>query len=100
MQTIQYSTISDASKTTVYKTGRYLGYLIVLLTFILLGYIMRQEFNANAVYSTCMAGHYDTTADLEQRCGDIQDKYGYEFLCNDTTGLDPYVYSQCWVEKV
>lgn len=44
------------------------------------------------VYDACISAHYETNGASEKRCGDLQDKYNIEFLC-DQTGTD------CWVEQ-
>lgn len=43
------------------------------------------------VYAACMEAHYETDGASEQHCGDLQDKYNIEFLCNQTG-------TECWTE--
>ena len=46
---------------------------------------------AQEVYAACMQAHFETDGPSEQHCGDLQDKYNIEFLC-DRTGAN------CWTE--
>lgn len=45
------------------------------------------------VYSTCMASR-NGDRKTERQCGDVQDRYKYEFLCD---GIEAS--SSCWVER-
>lgn len=46
---------------------------------------------AAEVYAACMQAHYETDGPSEQHCGDLQDRYNIEFLCDQTS-------THCWTE--
>lgn len=49
---------------------------------------------ATLVYNTCMQSRGLNDGATEERCGQLQDQYKYEFLCTDITAD-----AGCWVEK-
>lgn len=49
---------------------------------------------ATMVYKACMSSRFENNGASEQKCGDMQDYYKYEFLCEDITPE-----AGCWVEK-
>jgi len=71
----------------------YIVYAVALLFIVLLaGYIARPISPAEKVYNVCWKQHFETNGWGEAYCGELQDQYKIEFLCNKTG-------DKCWTEK-
>lgn len=71
---------------------------LLLLVGFVFGTALNQAATANAeriVFEACNQSRLVIDGELEQRCGDLQDKYGIEFLCEFNNGK---VSNRCWTE--
>ena len=69
--------------------------IIVLLTAILVvGYIDKPVNPIEKTLSVCNQAHKEINSFSENYCGELQDQYNLEFLCNDDRPS-----SHCWVES-
>lgn len=70
--------------------------ILAVIVGIVFGLILNQAATDNAkrqVYAVCNSARLEIDGGSEQRCGDIQDRLGVEFLCTDTSaGIN------CWTE--
>lgn len=90
MRVIQYSTLHKKRVKTMKLD--YTVYLAGFIAFAFCGYILIQELQASRVYAVCIAAHHEVSGESEEACGNMQDKYHYEFLCSRI--------GNCWVEKI
>lgn len=72
--------------------------LLALLVGLAFGHALNNAATENAkreVYAVCNSARLEISGQSEQACGDLQDKLGIEYLCQERNDLPT---NHCWTE--